>query len=803
MSAMARSHLGRRASATAALLCAAAPALTGAAAAREDGSITAPLTITVTSVTPSFARQGRTVTISGLVRNLSGSAVTGLSVSLLSSRAALTSRQELESFAAGRYTPPEAPVRVKSPAKQRLPTGESWRWTIKLPAGSLGTRCFGVYPLTVHVGDSVFQAASDQVPLPYWPAKPASCPGLRRPRPFPISWIWPLVDTPHQDVCAGLTGNALAASIAPQGRLGFLLAVGARYATKAALTWAIDPALLDSVRTMKQRYRAGVAPACHRRSVHQASPYAARWLSGLKRATAGQPVFVTPYADVDVAALVRHGNAGDLRGSITNGEQAAHLVLGRRAVPAALPAGHGRLSAIAWPPGGSASDAVLTSIGNSQISTVVLANPPVSPVTYTPGAVTSARTLTGKKLHILLADRRITAELRSGLVSSHAAGARVHVSQLYLAETAMIAAEAAGMTRPIVVAPPRRWDPTSSLAGQLLGETIRAPWLRPSTASQLVAMKPEHVYKKVTQYGPIGAHSKRLLNSVSKLDRKIALLQAISVPPNPRLYRAVANIESSAWRGKAAKQATATLQRTWRYVDSQLHGVTISSGNSGHAPYHVTFGGKTAPVNVNIHNGLNYTVTVGLLVQASKATVTGQPGSITVGPHSFSRAVTLTVHAKAAHVRLRLSLTAPQSSKLRGHPLPAAPLVILIHPTEFGIIALVIVAIALALFVIASAFRAIRNGRPGLPGESAEPDGPDDSGFAPNQSAMPGADAGADTIPDWGKATTQRSGPAELGNRPEHTDGVGHDQSELTPAGPAAADQEAAEPSWRANQERG
>ena len=772
---MARSHLGRRALATAALLCAVAPALTGAAAAQEAGSTTAPLTITVTSVTPSYARQGHTVTVSGLVRNLSGTAISGLSVGLLSSRAALTSRQELEYFAARRYTPLESRLRVKSPTKRSLATGGSWRWTVKLPASRLGVKCFGVYPLTVRVGDSVFQTASDQVPLPYWPAKPASCPGLRSPRPFPISWIWPLVDTPHQDVCSGLTDNALAASIGPRGRLGYLLAVGAKYASKAALTWAIDPALLDSVHAMKQRYKAGVAAGCHSRGVHQASPDAARWLNGLKRATAGRPVFVTPYDDVDVAALVRYGNAGDLRQSITNGEQVAHRVLGRRTVPAALPAGHGRLSAIAWPPGGSASDAVLTSIANWHLSTVILAAPKFPPTRYTPGAVTTALTLTGKKLHLLLADRRITAELRSGLVSSHAPGASVHVSQLYLAETAMIAAEAPHMTRPIVVAPPRRWDPTRSLAGELLGETLHAPWLRPVSTNQLVAMKPEHVYKKLTQYGTIGAHTKRLLHSVSKLDRKIALLQAISVHQDPRLYRAVADIESSAWRGHAAKQATATLQRTWRYVDRQLRGVTMSVGGDGHAVEHVTFGGSTAPVNVVIHNGLSYAVKVGLVVQASKATVTGQPQIVRIGPNSFSSPVKLIVRVNGSHARLRLTLTAPHSGNLHGrapHPLPATPLLILVHPTEFGIIALVVVAIALAVFVIASAFRSIRNGRPGPPGDAAEPHGPDEST------------------------------PTDLGSRHEQTDSVGHDESELTPARQATAEQEPAAPSWRADQER-
>ena len=864
MSAMARSHVARYAAA-AAWVCAMLPSAADAATAQaaQAGAAAAPLSVTVTSVTPSYLRQGHAVTISGLVRNRSGSAASGLSVKLLSSSLALTSRLQLVNFAAGRYTPPETPVNAPKPARPRLGAGQSWRWKIRLPAGSLAASCFGVYPLTVQAGDAALQAATDQVPLPYWPTKPASCRGQPRPRPFPISWIWPLVDTPHQDVCPGLMDNTLAASIAPRGRLGYLLAVGARYAAKSSLTWAIDPALLDSVHAMKQRYRAGAAPHCHNRSWHAASPTAARWLAGVRRATSGRPVFVTPYADVDVAALVRHGNSGDFHRSLGNGDAAAHRILGRAAAPAPLPAKGNRLSAIAWPPGGLASGALLNSLAIKHISTVVL-TAPASPVPFTPGAVTSTLTQTGKRLHILLSDRRLTTLLGSPLASSRATGARVHVGQLYLAETAMIAAEAPGKPRPIVVAPPRRWDPTRSLAGDLLGETVRAPWLKPSTAGQLVAMKPEHIYKKLTQFGSVGAHTRRVLNSVSRLDRKIALLQAIRVTPDPDLYRAVAGIESSAWRGKAAKRATLMLARTWHYVDRQLRGVSIGIGGGGHAIEHVTFGGSTASVNVAIHNGLNYEVKVALLVQATNAKVTGVPPVISINAHSISTSVKLTVHVMASHARIRLTLVAPQHSKLGRHPhsLPVRPLVILVHPTSFGVIMLIIVAIALAAFVIASAFRAIRHGRPELPDGAAPPDGPDSPA---QETAMSWSDAAAhavhaggaavtepraegapppaegaraatpspaaqdpgpaetrslveETIPDWDRAAIRRSGLADLGNRPQHADSVGverprgglsdagapasTDRSDLTPAEQVAADHEPTAPSRRANQER-
>ena len=833
MSAMACSPIVRLAATVAAALCAVLPAVAGsttaqAAQAAQTESNSAPLSVTVTSVTPSFLQQGHTVTISGLVRNRSGAAASGLSIRLLSSSTPFGSRTNLRNFAAGSYAPLQTPVNVSSPTRKYLGAKKTWRWKIKLPASSLPASCFGVYPLTVQFGDAALQTASDPVPLPYWPTKPASCQGQRRPSPSPISWIWPLMDLPHQDVCAGLIDNGLAASIAPHGRLGYLSAIGARYATKAALTWAIDPALLDSVHAMKQRYRVGTTPRCRGRSPHPASPYAASWLRGLRRATAGHTVFVTPYADVNVAALVGQvglANTGDFSRSVALGDQAAHRILGRAVGPAALPAGRNRLSGIAWPPGGTASTALLTAFSLNHFSTVVLA-PRASPVSYTPAAVTSTLTQTGKMLHILLADRPITAELGSGLASSSAPGARLRVSQLYLAETAMIAAEKPGSLRPIVVAPPRRWNPTRSLAGALLGETVHAPWLKPSTPGQLVAMKPEHANLRLTHPGLVSEHTTRLLASVSRLDKKIALLRSMSITPIPDLYRTVAGIESSAWHGKAAKQARAILTRAWRDVDSQLRGVSIRGGGA-RGTYHVTFGGSTAPVNVFIDNGLNYPVTVGLRVHATRAKVAGVPRSITIGAHSISSPVKLTVHVQANHASIRLRLVTPRGTLRHGQVLPAAPLVILIHPTAFGIVALMIVAVALAVFVIASAFRAIRSGRP------PEPEDLDDTAASPPPPELPGAgqpaetsqttsatlaaDAGVrdqiqaaaavaglvdDTIPDWGRAMTRQSGLPDLGNRGDHGGSVGVDRPEPMTSGQAVPDPDPASPRRRANQER-
>ena len=710
-------------------LCAVLPLLASPADARaataqpatQGQQATGPLTLTVTSVSPSYAEQGHQVTITGRVRNTSASAATALSVQLLSSGTRLPSRQALERFASGSYPLGGTPVSITPVTRLTLGAGKSWDWTVTFPASALGLSCFGVYPLTAEVSDAALSVASDPVPLPYWPAKARGCSGQPRPRPAAISWIWPLIDTPHQDACRGLTDNRLAASVAPAGRLGSLLAVGRRYSASARLTWAIDPALLDSVRVMRQPYPVGLSAACGAEPEHPASRGAAEWLAGVVKGTSGQPVFLTPYSDADIAALTRAGNNSDLQSAFSTGDEVGHDILGRGVIPARLPAAPRQLSAIAWPAGGTASGALLDSLATASVDTVILTAPTVSPVGYTPGAVAGTLTGTGIPLRVLLADHAITALLGSKAASSRSAGAIFRVRQTYLAETAMIAAEAPGMPRPIVITPPRRWDPARRLASGLLADTVQAPWLRPSTTGQLVAMPPEHVYRQLTQPRSGRELSAKLLRGVARLDRRIALLQSIRVAPDPALKRAVFAIESSAWRGKAVRHARALLALTSQYVQRQLTSVFIGNG-APHATYHVTFGGKTSSVPVAISNNLPYRVRVGLKITATNAQVSGEPSSITIQGFSIS-SIKLNVRVESSQGRIRLSLIAPPHSPLAGHPLPAHPETVLVHPTDFGTVALVICAAVLALFVIGSAFRAIRNGR-AQPGPAGAPPAP-------------------------------------------------------------------------------
>lgn len=793
MSAMARSHvarhhprrvpatklvwrLARAAIATAAVAAAAvAPLLDGAAHASPaaPGSPTspgsaasAPLTLSVTSLSPSYAREGGTLVIEGQASNDSSAAVSNLSVRLYSASAPLRSRLYLESFAQGTYLPPgESPVATTPVTLRRLASGRSWHWHVRLPVGALRLSCYGVYPLTVQVSDAALQIGSEQVPLPYWPTKGSTCPAQRRPVRFAISWIWPLIDTPRQGACPGLLDNGLAASLASGGRLRDLLGAGARFATKAGLTWAIDPALLDNAAKMSHQYLVGSAASCGKTKRYPASSDARTWLATLRHATKGQPVFVTPYADVDVAALAGDGGP-DLRLAFVDGDQIAHQVLGRDVIPANLPASGRKLAAMAWPADGIASPGLLETLAALNIGTVVLTMPALSPVSYTPGAVTTELTGIGKWLHVLLADHGLAGLLASSDASSRNAGAIFKVRQLFLAQTAMIGAEAPGKPRPVVVTPPRRWNPAMALAYGLLADTAHAPWLRPSTAGQLISMHQEKLYKPLPQFRSRRQLPARLLRQVARCDRKVALLESIRVRPDPVLHRAVFGIESSAWRAGRTRHAKAMLTRTDQFVESQLRGLSIESGGKKHKLY-VTSGGKVSSVHVLIHNGLGYPVKVGLTVRASNATVQGQQRSVTIPARSYSAPVRLTVLVPGSTPgRIRLGLTSPH-----GTSLPFGQLTIQVHPTDFGTFALVICAAALAVFVAASAARAIRHGRPAPPSDPTSPDaGPPDSADPPD--------------------------------RPEYPDSVFPDPPDMPSAGPAILAQERAAPSGRSTEER-
>lgn len=757
-----------------AVLVAAAPPLVASSAvslaAGSVSSLAQPasqprLALSVTSVSPSYAEPGpgHTITLKGRVWNGGSSALSNLSVQLYSSTTAFTSRTALDEFAAGVIQVNEQ--RLAAPHTiSRLGTRQGVIWTIKLPVSALRLTCFGVYPLTVTVSDPTGTlTANDPVPMPFWPEKSASCQAATRPAPFPVSWIWPLIDSPHQGPCPGLLDNSLAASLAPGGRLDGLLNVGARFTSRARLTWAIDPALLDNASTMTRPYPVGQSSGCAGSTVLPQDKNAQKWLAGVVKATASQPVFVTPYADVDVAGLAQYGRNADLKYAFVEGQQLAAPILRRDRVPAALPAGPKKLSAIAWPSGRPPSAAEVENLGAMKIRTVILAMPP-SQLSYTPGAVTGVLDNVGHWLKVLLGDNALNGLLASSAARSRQAGMIFHVSQLFLAQTAMIVAEEPAIQRPIVVTPPKRWDPPKALAADLLRETVAAPWLTTMTVDQMAAQHEQPYPTSLVRPDARGELPGKLLRHIAKLDTSVALLQSIVFGNDSRLSRAVYGIESSRWAGADAALAQTMLTRTEKFVTKQFAGLSVG----GQQVINVTLGGRVGTVPVSIRNALGYTVRVGLQVTSSNNTVlaTQRRKVYEVNPHS-SLGLKLSVNAtQTGKAKVVLRLKSP-TGVLLPNP-PDKPLVMRIKATNLGTVALVIFAAALAVFVIASAAQAIRRGRPG----TAQPEVQEDP-------VSPRGPSGEAIVPETAGPEDKQDSRANS----DLTDSVVGDRSELSSVG--------------------
>jgi hypothetical protein len=734
-----------------------APSAGAATAATAQSAGTPQVSLAITSISPAYARPGKPVTVTGTLTNDSSTALQGLAVQLGSSSVPLGSRNLLQEYADGTFVDDlQVPGAVTDLAT--LAPRATADWTITLHPVQVPLTSFGVYPLAADADSPVFgQLAEDRTFLPFWPGKRDLDPD-----PQQIAWVWPLIDQPRQAMCTGrLLNDGLAASLASGGRLNGLLQAGLQYATSAQLTWAVDPALLDNAATMTKPYVVvGSGGECSG-APERASPAATSWLARLKTATAGQPMFVTPYADADVAALTRDGMNADLTRAFAEGRSVASSILGRDfTAPAA--GSDTNLAQMAWPADGIANYAVLENLaGSDGITTVVLdsSTMPASPqVDFTPTAQAATPDGEGPKMAVLLSDDTITKIIGSADSPSVSKAAAFAVTQRYLAETAMIAAEEPSVARSIVITPPRRWDPPAGLASDLLNETVNAPWLQPTSLGQLAGV--QHPAGQVHRQAPDAvskaALGPSLLAQARQLDQQVKLLQSIQQTPDPALDYGVAAVESTAWRGGGSVAGSAQAQQFSQYLSGQEDKLKISG------PKRITLAGLKGPVPVSITNDLGYTVRVKLEAGPSTGITIKSPPVLLVIPPGQQQIKKVEVAAATAGLAtLRLRLVTPE-----GAPLSAQDTVY-IQATHYGTLALVIIGAALAVFILTSVTRAVRRRRASRDG----PADPQEAGPAPGGAGSGPRDTARgeqDWSGDRGEADNVVTGSPTSGHPPAH-----------------------------------
>ena len=433
---------------------------------------------------------------------------------------------------------------------------------------------------------------------------------------------------------------------------------------------------------------------------------------------------ITPYANVDMTALVHEGLTADLATAYATGDAVADSVL------------HGTFGhELAWPPGGTADLSLLANLATAEhVNTVVLNSSEMRPtnaatVFHPDDAVTSLR-VAGLPMNVLLSDDTLTAVLKTGDTSSGILpkATEFAVRQRFLAETAMIAAEEPNTARAVVVAPPEDWSPSQTLASDLLGETTTAPWLTP-TALDGLSSAPD-TQRAVSRQPPPstkaspGQLSRGYLARVREVGAQLGRYKSMLYKPDPAylqaLDQALAATESAAWRGGGMPQGLAQVKDLRDYLRSAEKKVKII------ASAQVQMGGSSGQVPVSIQNGL-LDQAIRVKVVASAATTSqltiGRFQDVVVVPPQQAVTVRLPVNsAPQGSTEIKLSLASPNGMPLTfvtGKSLTVAS-------TRYGRAILVLIAAAIGVLVLTSVYRGTRRwlrGDTHLVNEEADPPG--------------------------------------------------------------------------------
>jgi hypothetical protein len=683
-----------------------------------------PVSVTITGMSPQWATPKTTVTVSGTVTNVSKDPITDLSVELEASSVAFSSAAEFESYVT---QPEQAGAAVAAPRQisGALRPGQSARWSISFKAKAAALTAFGVYPLTAQVNADVAGTLSpalnyDYTYLPYIPARHGQY-AKTSPASDEIAWTWPLIDYPLTTVpglpeCSGKQVSALEASLGPNGRLAGLLAAGQQYTIADKLTWAIDPALLANARTLSGcPGAAGPAAA------------ASKWLSTVRTATSGQQLFATPYADVDLALILHRATASDVSTAFSLGASRATPILDRDLSPSSS----SPVTRTAWPSDGIASLGIVGSLAaKDNIASILLSD---KSVTAGPGTAFLIENGVGSFIRVLLYSQSLSTLLGSA-TSAPGPTSAFAVSQQFLAETALLAQQ--DPASPIVVAPPQRWQPPAGLAATVLHDTATAPWLRPTTVATVEAHPTSNDLTLPSGPGKAGSFGRPIIRKLTAIDAAIRQLNKIHMSDDFSL--ALAALESSAWRTLPRSQQLAQLSPLLKYLVGQEAGVKLAAAKR------VTMGGLKGNVQVSIDNTLAYPVRVQIQPQIQQPPGGGfqavqEPSGIITVPPDGQQPVTIHVVAtQVGATQITLRLLNPD-----GQPLPnSSPVRVEVQATQFGNIAMIILASVLGLFVLGSAIRGARRSQPApSPDNSGESGHPDEDAAHGSQDA-----AGTDTV---------------------------------------------------------
>jgi hypothetical protein len=613
---------------------------------------------TLTDVRPAFlTADDETLTLRGVVRNVSDAPLVDPLPTLRWSLDALQSVDEVDLVTADplfRYG------RVDYTSATSLPTlepGEQAPFTLTVPLPpqlpAPGVYVVGVDVLaTLPDGLRVFVAAARTTVAYDVPARPE----------LPVALLWPVATDPSLLPDGRLVDDAVAAQLAPGGRLDTLVSAPGT----APVTWVVDPDLLSTTAAMRDGYDT-VDPPGPGTGAGAASRFDTTLATAL---TPGSDVRRLPSADPDVGGLVSGGwDAAEVAELVTT-SSAGVDGLGR-AVPLLALLAHRRVDS-----------ATLDAYRTAGVPAAVLDEADLLPGT------TAAS--------VRLADQPGLAVVPATRLQGRVDGLRpaLALRQQVLAVTALAAGRQAGLT----LAPSTRWQPSPAAAAAVLQAWQQAPWVRPVPLAQLpVSAQPSGLLPDQPAPRPIDPAITRGVDQLEQDLQRLAPLFATSPVSDADLGAAEARATSSAWvtdpdGGRAYVEA---LQQGLSGAENQVslvlsEQITLSS-RSGRFPVTLV---NDSPVDVVV--GVEFTSQNSTRLRVEQA----EPTLLTAGEKRTVSATALATANGRVVVTARLVTT-------QGQPVGTAATTV-VDVTNVGALGWVVVAAGGVLLAAALARGRVR-----------------------------------------------------------------------------------------------
>ncbi|MEO6205495.1 MAG: DUF6049 family protein, partial [Mycobacteriales bacterium] len=474
------------------------------------------------------------------------------------------------------------------------------------------------------------------------------------------------------------------------------------------MTYAVDPDLLFTADAMTRPYQVRVN-ADRNRLVSDLEP-ARQWLATLATAVARADVLALPYADPDVVALTApDAGLADEVGQLRE--------LGKR--EAARVTGRTPLSSVVWPPAGPLTRRALEALTSggataALLDPLALQQPDVPPARTPDAVIGQVSQQTGVPVNGLVIDPGLSALLDPSLPDYP--GSRV-VEQRWIAETAIISAEAPSLSRTLIVAPDRQADLVAAVGSAAILDSGRLPWLCAvslasvaagsddcpnSTATPAREVPPVELERPLASaallpavYLDQVAQSRRV--STQFTDEVLDPTSQEAVRTTARLLRARARTESSAWRDDlpAGRRMLRLLQDDLADLRGKVH-LQIGRGT-------VTLTSSSGVISVNVVNELGQPVRVGVQLSSPGARLSTSETPVETVPAAFAKQINLQVTSTTSGKFAVRAQLVDSNRRPFGEPVD-----LVVRSTQYGRVALAVTGVAAGVLLAAAGYRIAR-----------------------------------------------------------------------------------------------